>query len=216
MTSKKPKSLKVLFASNNPGKITDAQVFVKGTNIELLTPKDLGLKLDPDETGNTYEENALIKAKAFQEAAGDPDLIVVSDDGGIEIPTLNNEPGVYSRRWKGYVMSDQEIVDYCLERMQGKKGVERDANFVGVICVLMPGRDPQYFRGVMKCHITEEPATGEIIEGFPFRSLMYVPELKKMIYDVHGTTIAERGGFMNHREQGLQAAFAWVAKQTRS
>jgi XTP/dITP diphosphohydrolase len=208
--------LNVFFATNNPGKITDAKIFAQEVGVKLLTPENLQLKLNVDETGDTYEANALLKAEAFKRALNDPKMIVIADDGGIEIPTLNNEPGVHSRRWKGYSMTDQEIIDYCLERLQGKTGAERDGSFITVLAVLAPGKQPHYFRGVMKCHITEQPIEGKIIEGFPFRSLMYIPEIDKMIYDLHGTTIAERSGFMTHREKALQEAFAWIADSVHS
>lgn len=200
---------KILFATNNPGKVTEAQVFASGAGVALVTPKMLGLELDVDETGATYEQNALLKAQAFQQELNDPAAIVIADDSGIEIPALNNEPGVHSRRWKGYPMSDQEIIDHCMQQLEGKKGTERDAQFVAVLCVLAPNQQPQYFRASMQCHIVEQ-SSGDLVEGFPFRSLMYVPEIDRMIYQIHGTSIEDRGGFMTHREKALKAAFEWI------
>lgn len=202
---------RILFATNNLGKVTEAQVFAAGADMQLATPKELGLKLDVDETGTTYEQNALLKAEAFQRELNDPSIIVIADDSGIEIPVLNNEPGIHSRRWKGYPMTDQEIIDYCLQQLHGKKGAERDAQFVAVLCTLVPGQPPKYFKASMQCHIVEQPS-GDLVEGFPFRSLMYIPEIDKMIYEIHGTSIQDRGGFMTHREKALDAAFEWMHK----
>lgn len=211
MKSQKKKKNRVLYATNNKGKLKEASVFAASNNIELLSLSDLGIVFDVDETGETYKENALLKAKGYAEAANDPSLIVIADDSGIEIPVLNNEPGVHSRRWKGYAMTDKEIIDYTLERLDGYQGKDRNANFIAVLALLMPGQSPQYITKKMECRITQEPVDATVIEGFPFRSIMYIPELDKMIYEIHGTTIESRGGFMTHREKALADAFEFIS-----
>lgn len=217
MTSKQKKlKPKVLFATSNPGKLTEASVFAKSAGVDLVSVKDIGVELDVDETGDTYEQNSLLKVTAYDEALNDPDLIIIADDSGIEIPVLNNAPGVHSRRWNGGVMTDQEIIDYCMQQLAGKTGSERDAQFVAVVTVKMPGHPVKYFRDSMKCHIVEHPKSTDIIEGFSFRSLMYLPEIDKMIYEIHGTTPKSRGGFLTHREKALQKAFDWIATQSNS
>ncbi len=213
MKNPKKKKNRVLYATNNKGKLKEASVFAASKNIELISLNDLGIKLDVDETGRTYKENALLKANAFAEAANDPTLIVIADDSGIEIPVLNNEPGIHSRRWKGYTMSDKEIIDYTLERLKDFKRTQRNANFVAVLAILQNGQEPHYITESMRCEIMEEPVDATVIEGFPFRSLMYIPELDKMIYEIHGTTIESRGGFMTHREKALAKAFEFIASQ---
>lgn len=213
MKSKQNRKPRVLYATNNKGKLKEASVFAASKNIELISLSDLGITLDVDETGATYKENALLKARAFKEAANDPNLIVIADDSGVEIPVLNNEPGVHSRRWRGYEMTDKEIIDYTLERLIGFQGKERNANFIAVLALLLPDQAPQYFTKSMECRVMEQPVEATIIEGFPFRSLMYIPELDKMIYEIHGTTIESRGGFMTHREKALESAFEFISSQ---
>lgn len=198
---------RVLFASTNQGKIMEVQTYAQSPGIQLLSPKDLGLDLDVAETGTTFGQNARIKVLAYAKACSDKDLTIIADDSGIQIPALNNEPGVYSRRWNGHEMEDQEIVDYCLQRMKHLKGGERDANFTATLAVAVPGQPLKYFTASMSGRITEKPVAAKIIKGFPFRSIMYLPQIDKMIYEIHGTTIALRGGFMTHREKALQAAF---------
>ncbi|MCX6727332.1 MAG: non-canonical purine NTP pyrophosphatase [Candidatus Saccharibacteria bacterium] len=141
----KPKT-KILFATSNPGKLTEASIFAKSAGVNLVSVKDIGLELDVDETGDTYEENSLLKVMAYADQLMEPDLIIIADDGGIEIPVLGNAPGVHSRRWKGYPMTDQEIIDHCLEQLDGKKGGERDAQFISVVTVKIPGHPVKYFR----------------------------------------------------------------------
>ena len=209
----KPKT-NILFATSNPGKLTEASIFAKSTGVDLVSVKDIGLELDVDETGDTYEQNSLLKVMAYAERLNDPKLIIIADDGGIEIPVLGNAPGVHSRRWKGYTMTDQEIIDHCMEQLEGKKGSERDAQFISVVTVKLPGHPVKYFRESMQCHIVEHPEPTDIIEGFPFRSLMYIPEIDKMMYEIHGTSIEDRGGFRTHREKALAKAFDWIATQS--
>lgn len=205
---------KVLFATNNPGKLAEGQLLASQFGITLISPKDLGIDLDVDETGDSYKANALLKAQSFANAIKDPDIYVVADDSGVEIVALNNEPGIHTRRWKGYPMTDQEILDYALERLQGKKGKERAANLVSMVCVVRQGHKPLFFDGIMHAQITESPVKAAIIEGFPFRSVLYLQEIDKMVYDIHGVKLHDRDGFMTHREKSLQKAFDHIANET--
>lgn len=203
---------RVLYATHNKGKLQEASVFASSLDITLLSLDDVGLQLDVDETGDTYRDNALLKAVAYANALQDSSLIVIADDSGIEIPALQNEPGVHSRRWKGYVMTDQEIIDYTLHRLNGLYGKDRDAQFVAELAVIVPQREPQFFRDTMNCRVVENLPENTVINGFPYRSLMYIPEIDKMLYQIHGTTIESRGGFMTHREKALARAFKYIAK----
>lgn len=213
--SQNPKP-KILFATNNLGKLDEGRLLAEQFGLKLLSPKDLDLDIDVDETGDSYKANALLKVQAFVKALDDPDLYVVADDSGVEIVALNNEPGLHTRRWKGYTMTDQEILDYTLEQLHGKKGKKRAANLVSTVCVMETHGEPVFFEGIMHAQVTEQPVKAEIIEGFPFRSVLYLPSIGKMVYDIHGVKLGDRGGFMTHREQALQRAFDYIAKQTKT
>ena len=90
--------MEIVAATNNAGKLKELRRILEPMGYTLLTPADLGLNLDPEETGTTFEANALIKARAVWEKTGG---IVLADDSGLEIDFLNGEPGIYSARYMG-------------------------------------------------------------------------------------------------------------------
>lgn len=199
----------ILFvATSNKGKQTEIAHYGQqyGNGITLRFPDETN-KLDVEESGTTFEENALIKAAAYRDIVSDDMMVFVGDDSGIKIPALNNEPGVFTRRWAGHEMTDAEIIAYCMEKMKDLHGDQRHAIFETVLAVVKPGEEPQYFRGDMPGHILEKPIDAAIIEGFPFRSIFWVDELNRPIYEVHGLRPEGRGGFLTHREKAFKALF---------
>ncbi|MHB8127820.1 MAG: non-canonical purine NTP pyrophosphatase, partial [Mobilitalea sp.] len=119
--------VKIIFATSNEGKMSEIRAILKDLNIELMSLKDMGLNPDIDENGETFEENAIIKAKTVMELTGE---IVLADDSGIEIDYLDKAPGVYSARFLGedtpYLIKNQ----YILERLANATNEERSARFV--------------------------------------------------------------------------------------
>ncbi|HTE22732.1 MAG TPA: non-canonical purine NTP pyrophosphatase [Candidatus Limnocylindria bacterium] len=189
----------IVFGTRNPGKLDDARLFV-ASGIELLTLADAGVdaKLDPEETGTTFEENAWIKYHAYRSALPE-DTILVTEDSGMTIDALGGEPGVHSRRWNGSRMSDQEILDYCLEKMAGQKN--RTAHFIVCTVIGGGGIEPQAITGSIDGVLLEKPNMKAFQNGFPFRALMYIPQLGKMMYEIHDTPPGQRPGFQTHREK---------------
>ena len=192
----------LLYATSNPGKLDEVGNFL-GDAWKMESPKDLGLEIDVEESGETLEENALLKARAFHEAA--PDVIVMADDTGLEIDALGGEPGVKVRRWKDGKtgISDDEIVDYCLERMKGVPEGERGAQFRTVIALILPDGTEQLFAGSLRGEIVSS-AEGTRVPGFPFRSLLYLPDTGKMLGE------DPPPDFKTHREQAVQKAVDWL------
>ncbi|MFA6512775.1 MAG: non-canonical purine NTP pyrophosphatase, partial [Patescibacteria group bacterium] len=137
---------KILIASTNPGKITEIKIGLKelkNQGIEILTLNDVIVgEKEPQETGATFQDNAFIKAKFY---ADETQLPVISDDGGLVIPYLNNEPGVKSRRWLGYDASDQELVNYTLKRLHGVKLFDRKAYLEACLCFYNPQTNDTVF-----------------------------------------------------------------------
>lgn len=120
-------SKEVLYATNNPGKVIEISKLLNHYGIKVVSPKDLGIDLDVSETGNSLEENSSLKAKAYLlESNG---RIVLSDDTGLEIDALNGEPGIHVRRWRDgkTKMTDEEIIQYCLQKMHGIPQEQRGA-----------------------------------------------------------------------------------------
>ncbi len=99
----------ILLASSNPGKLKGIARTAQGFGLEVVSPAELGLKIDVEEDGATFQENAAKKVEAYTSVLKDPGILVIGDDSGIEIAALNNEPGVRTRRWNGQEMTDQEI-----------------------------------------------------------------------------------------------------------
>jgi XTP/dITP diphosphohydrolase len=198
----------VFVATSNKGKQAEIAKSARlyGKDITLRFPDEI-TTIDVNESGTTFEENALLKAKAYQELLKDDSIIFVGDDSGIKIAALNNEPGVFTRRWAGYKMTDDEIITYCLEKMKDLSGDNRNAKFETVLAVVRGNDEPKYYYGDMAGHILDKPAGDTIIEGFPFTSLFWVDEIKRPIYEVHDMTPEERGGLMTHREKAFKQLF---------
>ena len=199
--------LTIFFATSNPGKQQEVKNFAKqyGKAFRLSFP-DQSTSIKVEETGQSFEENALLKARAYQEVAG-PDTTVVGDDSGLKIPALNNEPGIFSRRWAGYEMTDQEVIDYCLKKMAGLTGDDRKAVFETTLVALSGISEPRIYRGETWGHILEQPDGPITVAGFPFRPIFWVDELSCSLSDFDAMSTDERKGFLNHRERAFKALF---------
>lgn len=140
--------MKLLLGSNNRHKQSELQaIFDKEIpgSIELLIPDDiLSKKIDVDETGKTFEENANLKAKAFYDASGIPTF---AEDTGLEIDALNGEPGIYSARYSGEHGNDSANRRKVLELMKDIPPEKRTAQFRTVICLIINGND-DYLEGI--------------------------------------------------------------------
>lgn len=165
--------MKVVLASGNKGKVAELSQLLHAQQIEVLPQSDFGLD-SPDETGLTFIENALIKARYASEKTGLP---AIADDSGISIPALNGEPGIYSARFSGKDATDQKNNDLVLQRLNGKQGEDRRAIFNCVLVYLEHAKDPT----PIVCHgqwegMILEQAQGE--GGFGYDPIFWVPEKK--------------------------------------
>ena len=198
-------SKEILYATNNPGKVIEVSKLLKHNEINVVSPKDLGIDLDVPEVGKTLEENASLKAKAF--LAKSNGRAVLSDDTGLEIDALNGEPGIHVRRWKDgrTKMTDEKIIDYCIEKMKDLSEGKRGAQFRTVLALALPNGGIETFEGTLRGEILIKPALIRI-EGFPFESLFYIPEWKMILGEVHQLKADKKDGRFNHRERALQKA----------
>ncbi|SRR5258708_3136865 len=199
----------VLYATNNPGKIAEISKFLEHNGIKVVSPKDLGIDLDVPETGNSLEENATLKVKAYLKISGG--RIVLADDTGLEIDSLNGKPGIHVRRWRDGEtrMTDEEIIGYCLEQMKNVAEEQRGAQFRTVVALGLPNGEVETFDGTLKGMILESPANIRV-EGFPFESLFFVPEWNMLLGEVHHLPMEEKGDKIIHREKALQKAIPRV------
>lgn len=126
-------------ASNNAGKLKELRRILERMGHEVKSLRDLGIDLDPEETGTTFTENARIKAEAFCQASGLP---TVADDSGLCVDALNGAPGVYSARYAGHHGDDAANNAKLLHEMQDVSADKRAARFVSAVCFLLPdGRE---------------------------------------------------------------------------
>lgn len=171
----------------------------------LKTLKDFPDIIHPEETGATFEENAKIKAMSYAEQTG---LAALADDGGILIDILNGEPGVKSRRWPGYEASDQELIDYALDKLKDVPAGKRGARFQTCVCFYDPESETTICEeGDIQGHLSETPLDIET-NGYPFRVLFIVDKYDKF-YD-HMTEAEHHE--MNHRLHALRRVISQMEK----
>jgi XTP/dITP diphosphohydrolase len=197
----------VLYATTNPGKLLEVRKYLQSFDIALLSPAEMGMTMTVEETGQSLEENAALKAQAY--AAQVPHMVVMADDTGVEIDALHGEPGIHVRRWRdrSTPMSDQAIIEYCMARMQGIPPAQRGAQFRTVIALASPSGAVELFDGILRGAIVETPAPLNI-PGFPFEAIFYIPEWGKLLGDIHTFSIDEKlgQGYLTHREQAVAKA----------
>jgi len=204
---------KLLIATNNKGKVIELQDILKGVDIELVTPSQIGLELDVIEDGLTYAENATRKAIAFAKASN---LISLADDSGLEVDAINGEPGRYSARYgstNGEKLSDAERRKYLLRNLQDKPR-PWTARFRAVIAIAIPKlcsptdllsdmqeQAPaiQIFEGICEGEIIpEERGTG----GFGYDPIFLLPELGKTMAEL---SMGEKNR-LSHRARAVMKA----------
>lgn len=160
---------RIIFATGNKNKVRECHEILKDVADEIVSMKEAGLKADIDENGSTFEENAMIKAKAVHDLA--PDSIVIADDSGLVVDALNGGPGIYSARYLGEDTSYDIKNAKILERMQGVPREKRTARFVCAMAVIMPDGDSFTKTGVMEGYIGDH-AEGE--NGFGYDPIFFV------------------------------------------
>lgn len=185
----------IVFATGNQGKMREIRQILQDMDVEILSMKEAGIEIDIVEEGTTFEENAIIKAKAV---AAKTEHIVMADDSGLEVDYLNKEPGIYSARYMGedtpYDIKNADL----LKRLEGVEDEKRTARFVCAIATVLPDGEVITAHGVIEGRLAYEPA-GE--KGFGFDPIFYLPE--------YGCTSAELSeedkNAISHRGRALRA-----------
>jgi len=193
-----------LIATTNPAKLEELKSGLKSLEkrgIEVLTLNDVKVgENHPVENGKTFQENALIKAKFYASLTHLPCL---SDDGGLIIPYLNNEPGVKSRRWPGYEATDEELINLTFKRLNKAKGEQRTAYLETCLVFFVPshpkGDQVIFEQEKIKGHIAEKPS-GKPTHGYPYRAIFIVDEFNKYYDEL--TEIEHQK--INHRLKALK------------
>ena len=188
---------RLLLATNNAGKLAEYDVLLEGCGWEVVTPRDLGIDIEVEETGETYEANATIKARRGSEASG---LVTLADDSGIEIEAMGGDPGVHSARFIGENASYTERFADIQRRLAGVPRERRRARFRCVIAVADPRTGAvRTAEGEVFGQIAEAPA-GE--GGFGYDPVFWVPQ--------HSATMAElpdhQKNIISHRARAVAGA----------
>ena len=186
---------KIIFATGNEHKMIEIRAILSDLGAEILSQKEAGIKADVVEDGATFEENAMIKARAVWEKTGG---IVLADDSGLVVDYLGGEPGVYSARYLGedtsYEIKNQAIID----RLADAKEEERTARFVSAIAAVLPDGSELVTEGTVEGLIAHEPAGNG---GFGYDPIFYLPE-----YGVTSAEIPiEKKNEISHRGKALEA-----------
>ncbi len=187
---------RIIFATGNAGKMREIREILKDMGLEILSMKEAGIQVDIVEDGKTYEENALIKARAVAKEA--PNAIVLADDSGLEIDYLNKEPGIYSARYLGEDTSYTIKNNNLIERLEGVPDEKRTARFVSAIAAVLPGGEELTTRATIEGRIGYEEK-GE--NGFGYDPIFYVPEFHKTTAELTG----EEKNAASHRGKALRA-----------
>lgn len=186
---------KILFASNNQGKIKEVKEILSSPNIQIVSPDQIfDEKIEVDETGKTFEENAFIKAKAMGDKSG---ILTIADDSGLQVDALNGEPGIYSAR---YAETPELCNQKILEKLKDVKEEKRTARFMIALCIYSPkSKNHQTVTGSVEGKITQKPE-GE--RGFGYDPIFYSTKLKKTF--AHATS--EEKNTISHRKVALEKA----------
>ena len=184
--------MKLVLASQNKKKIKEMNEILAQLGVEVMSQAEAGVNVDVEETGTTFEENSLLKAKAVMEASGLP---AIADDSGLCVDCLNGAPGVYSARYGGEGLDDTGRYKLLLENMRGQ--MPRTAKFVSVITCCFPNGDVITARGECPGTIAFAPM-GE--GGFGYDPVFFVPQLKKTFAQL----TAEEKNAISHRGRALE------------
>lgn len=181
----------IILASNNKDKVKEVKEILKG--YDIISMKEAGINVDIEENGTTFEENALIKARAIMKLTGQ---ITMADDSGLEIDYLNKAPGVYSARFMGHDTSYDIKNKALIQKLEGVKGSDRSGRFVCAIAVCFPDGREIVKRGTMEGLIAEE-IKGD--NGFGYDPIVYLPEYGK----TSGELAPEEKNKISHRGKAL-------------
>ena len=201
--------MKLLLATTNPAKQAELTKYLsplRAKGVEIISLANLDPIDEPEETGSTLEENAILKAKYYAEKTGMPSL---ADDGGFMIDILNGEPGVKSNRWLGYKASDQELIDYTLKRLEGIPFEQRTAQGALVLCYYNPATGTlktahHEISGYIALETSER-----VIPGFPYRALFKVAQFDNTYYD---ELTEEEHDAVNHRKHACEEIITTIQK----
>ncbi len=184
--------MKMVLASKNPHKLGEMNAILSQLGVEVVLESDVGADVDVEETGETFEENARLKAEAVMQATGLP---AIADDSGLCVTALGGGPGVYSARYGGEGLTDKDRYELVLDALKGQ--LDRSAKFVSCICCAFPDGTLLEARGECPGLITYTPRGAGT---FGYDPIFLYPEKRKTFAEMEG----EEKNAISHRGRALE------------
>ena len=173
---------RLVLATRNPGKVREFRRLLDGFDVDLVGLHETGVTVEVDETGSTFEDNAVLKAKAYAAATGE---LVIADDSGLEVDALGGQPGVMSARYGGPGLDDKGRVQKLLDELKDVRGWKRTARFRAVVAIAgagVPG-GVQTAEGVVEGAIAHEPIGKN---GFGYDPVFWIASQAKTTAELSG------------------------------
>lgn len=184
----------VIIATQNKGKAKDFEALFGPLGYEVLTLRDVAKDMDVEETGVTFEENAILKAEAVAETL---QTTVIADDSGLEIDALDGEPGVYSARYAGEAKSDEANIEKVLAKLESVPEEQRTARFRCVLAIASPNKKTRTYSGSCEGLILSE-RRGD--HGFGYDPIFFVPNEGKAMAEL----VPEEKAAISHRGNAIR------------
>ena len=189
--------MRIVFATGNAGKMREIKQILDDIGIDIVSMKEAGYTSNPEENGKSFEENALIKARALAFLINDGETIVMADDSGLEVDALHKEPGIYSARYLGeetpYSVKNKNIID----RLEGIEPEKRTARFVAAIAAVLPDGTELTTRGTIEGRIGYEERGAN---GFGYDPIFYLPDMSRSTAELP----PEEKNKISHRGRALE------------
>lgn len=183
-----------IIATHNPGKVKEFKEILEPRGYDVKSLAEIGFTEEIEETGHTFEENAIMKAEAVAKAVN---KMVIADDSGLSIDNLGGRPGVYSARYAGEQKDDQANIEKVLSELKGIEKEQRTARFRCALAVSIPGEETKTVEGHVEGYIAEEPR-GEY--GFGYDPIFIVKDKDKTMAEL----TSDEKNKISHRADALK------------
>lgn len=193
----------IILATNNKSKVKEISEMMSGSDIIFVSLADAGINVEVEETGTTFEENALLKAREICKLSGKP---TISDDSGLEIDALDGAPGIYSSRFMGEDTSYDIKNNALIEKLENVADPDRTARFRCCMALVLPDGREFVTEGAMEGIIAREPKG---INGFGYDPILFIPEYNRTSAELS----SEEKNNISHRGEALRKMIEVIKKE---
>ena len=193
----------IILTTNNKSKVKEISEMMSGSDITFVSLADAGINVEVEETGTTFEENALLKAREICKLSGKP---TISDDSGLEIDALDGAPGIYSSRFMGEDTSYDIKNNALIEKLENVADPDRTARFRCCMALVLPDGREFVTEGAMEGIIAIEPKG---INGFGYDPILFIPEYNRTSAELS----SEEKNNISHRGEALRKMIEVIKKE---